>query len=283
VAPVNNLEQRAAKKLAAAEGINYTEALRRVRNSGVQPSEVLAGQSAPSSSAAIVHSPRLGFVQKQSSHGRFAVRTNFSDAPSEDEYFVSSRNLFVCNSKLAGKTDLLRELVQESEADPKNIVIWDAGGGISHESEPDHAGKTIDLADGSVMTTDIVDFHRELAALLERNTDGESVIVVDSLDPLLSASGPIATEVVSMLVRALREGRQSRTSVYVSNHRILGASDHPLVGYLLGFSQFVLLGTARIERNYGPEELAKLPEMVSGWLMTSEGGTLYRAQVPALS
>lgn len=282
MAPVNNLEQRAAKMLAAAEGINYTEALRRIRSSGIKPSEVLSGQTVSAASAPVSVRPHLAFIQKQSSHGRFAVRTNFSDVPAEDEYFVSSQNLFACNSKLSGKGDLLRDLIQESEADPKNIVVWDAGGGISRESEPDHSGQTVDLTDSTVMTTDIVEFHRELAALLERDADGESVIVVDNLDPLLSASGPIAAEVVTMLMRALREGRQGRISVYVSNTRILGASDHPLVGHLLSYSQFVLLGAARIERYYGPDELAKLPAMVSGWLMTRDGGTLYRAQVPAL-
>ena len=45
VAPVNNIERRAAKKLAASDNINYTEALRRIRNSGTKPSDILAGQS----------------------------------------------------------------------------------------------------------------------------------------------------------------------------------------------------------------------------------------------
>lgn len=45
MAPVNNIERRAAKKLAASDGINYTEALRRIRNSGVSPSAVISGTS----------------------------------------------------------------------------------------------------------------------------------------------------------------------------------------------------------------------------------------------
>ena len=45
MAPVNNIERRAAKKLAASDNINYTEALRRIRNSGTKPSDILAGQS----------------------------------------------------------------------------------------------------------------------------------------------------------------------------------------------------------------------------------------------
>lgn len=44
MAPVNNIERRAAKQLAASDGINYTEALRRIRNSGTKPSSILAGQ-----------------------------------------------------------------------------------------------------------------------------------------------------------------------------------------------------------------------------------------------
>lgn len=45
MAPVNNIERRAAKKLAASDGINYTEALRRIRNSGVAPSAVISGHA----------------------------------------------------------------------------------------------------------------------------------------------------------------------------------------------------------------------------------------------
>lgn len=51
VAPVNNIERRAAKKLVASEGINYTEALRRIRNSGTAPSAVINGQSVTAGSA----------------------------------------------------------------------------------------------------------------------------------------------------------------------------------------------------------------------------------------
>ena len=47
MAPQNNIERRAAKRLAAREGVNYTEALRRVRNSGLQPSDILAAISEP--------------------------------------------------------------------------------------------------------------------------------------------------------------------------------------------------------------------------------------------
>lgn len=57
MAPQNNLERQAARKLAEAQGIKYTEALRRLRASRIQPSEALAALQAdftawPSSPAA---------------------------------------------------------------------------------------------------------------------------------------------------------------------------------------------------------------------------------------
>lgn len=283
MAPINNLEQRAAKKLAAAEGINYTEALRRIRSSGTKPSELLAGQQLSATGEATNSKPLSNkeFLKKYSSHGKFAVRTKFGDDPVSDEYFISSRSLFACGSAQSG-TDLIRDLIQYSSADPNNIVVWDAGGGISHTPEPDETGApVVDITGAAIMTTDLADFHRELSALLGRPKDSESVVVVDSLDPLLSDSSPVADEVISLLIGALREGRQARISVYVSNQRILAGSDHPLVQHLLSASQFVLMGPARPEMHHSHEDLAKLPDMVSGWLMTGNGSAMWRAKVPS--
>lgn len=63
MAPQNNLERKAARKLAKAQGINYTEALRRLRTSGLQPTEVLKAPAmatqalAAGASAAQQHDP----------------------------------------------------------------------------------------------------------------------------------------------------------------------------------------------------------------------------------
>ena len=43
MAPANNLERQAARRIAGAGNIKYTEALRRLRESGVQPSQILDG------------------------------------------------------------------------------------------------------------------------------------------------------------------------------------------------------------------------------------------------
>lgn len=282
VSPNNNVERRAARKIAAEQGINYTAALRQVRNSSSLPSAILRGgvqQIVPDvpfgdlmekmlreanhkAPGFEVTSNSLDFVREYSASGRFAVKTFFSDDSTEKHHYVESTHLALCGGAHSG-SKLLEGLVLESGLSESNLVVWDSTGDWDdHEEIKVHA--------------DLHSFNTHLKSVLDRGyMNGTTTLVaINGIDDLLfynPASQPEEKRVaVELLTKVLLEGRQRNVALYTAGTDSLFGSPIPLSRYLSVAAQVVFMQD---------HSLGDLP-VVKGWLMTAGSATWWQVRVP---
>lgn len=98
MAPQNNLERKAARKLAASAGIKYTEALRRLRASGIQPTDVLKAptMAAQAMAAGASATPEQNPLSKEECPGDFlwsAFGANYPDTQCQNGQLVDMDSL----------------------------------------------------------------------------------------------------------------------------------------------------------------------------------------------
>lgn len=282
MAPVNNVEQRAARKIAASEGIKYTEALRRVRNSTLQPSDILkndfpvVSHSLEDGSNSLVTDSEFSFddcLRDYSYNGRYAVRTAFGETPAEHNHKVRLNHLSIVDAVGASKSDLLAQLLKPVADMPTRVIAWDAGGGLSQQMEG--------------VLTDITEFHQELSTLFSGRDDEPVIVAVDGVDSLLSGKNtgdallaPIHDEVARMLMSVLREGRTANVSLYVTSKMVPQFSTTDFGVHLRNASELVMIGAMPLKLHYSQEAIDALPELTKGWLVMSSDDSIWQVRVP---
>lgn len=278
MAPVNNVEQRAARKIAASEGIKYTEALRRVRNSALQPSDILKNEFpvVKQGSESLEAASEFSFddcLRDYSYNGRYAVRTAFGDTPAEKNHKVRLNHLSIVDAVGVSKSDLLAQLLKPVAGMPTRVIAWDAGGGLSQQMEG--------------VLTDITEFHLELSTLFSGKDDEPVIVAVDGVDSLLSGQNtddallvPIHNEVAKMLMSILREGRAANVSLYATSKMAPQFSTTDFGVHMRNASELVMIGAMPLKLHYSQEERDALSELTKGWLVMNSDDSIWQVRVP---